>query len=312
VTRPFRSVFFGTPEIAVPALRALVETSEVAGVVCQPDRPAGRGLELHEPAVKRAARELGLEVHQPVKVKTGNLHEWLAERAVDVAVVLAYGRILPEAVLGAPRRGCLNLHASVLPRHRGAAPIQWALLAGDSSTGISLMQMDAGLDTGPVFVTRTLPIEPDESAGELAVRLAELAAVAVREDIPRAVRGELVAVPQEDAAATHAPPIEREHARLDWSRPAIEIDRRVRAMAPRPGAYTTVRGKTLKILRARPLELELALQPGTVDLSANGEARVATGSGAIAILRAQVEGRKPLDVVDLVNGRMLRPADVLE
>jgi methionyl-tRNA formyltransferase len=215
-------------------------------------------------------------------------------------------------VLNSPRRGCLNLHASVLPKHRGAAPIQWALLSGDATTGISLMQMDVGLDTGPVFATRTLPISPEETAGELTARLADLAAVVVREDLPRAVRGELVATPQDDARATYSPPIEREHARLDWSRPAIEIDRRVRAMAPRPGAYTTLRGRTLKVLRARPLEVGLPLAPGSLDLSTTGEARVATGSGTLAILRAQVEGRKALDVVDLVNGRVLRPGDVLE
>ncbi len=312
MTRAFRSVFFGTPEIAVPALVALAETSEVVGVVCQPDRPAGRGLDIHEPAVKRAARELGLSVHQPVKVKTGNLHEWLAEREADVAVVLAYGRILPEPVLVAPRRGCINLHASLLPKYRGAAPIQWALLGGDAETGISLMQMDTGLDTGPVFTTRRLPLHAEETAGELTERLAELAALVVREDLPRAVHGELEALPQDDAGASYAPPIERQHARLDWSRSAVELDRTVRAMAPRPGAHTSVRGKALKILKARPLELTLDLPPGGVDLSVNGEARVATGRGALAIVRAQVEGRKALDVVDLLNGRVLRPDDVLQ
>src|SRR5262245_61527634 len=172
-----RTVFFGTPELAVPAFRALAETTEVVGVVCQPDRPAGRGLRLTEPAVKRAARELGIDVHQPVKVKTGNLHDWLGERRVDVAVVLAYGRMLPKAVLDVPGRGCMNLHASLLPRYRGAAPINWAIARGERETGVSLMQMDEGMDTGPVFTMRSIEIGPEETAGELAARIAELSAL---------------------------------------------------------------------------------------------------------------------------------------
>src|SRR6185295_16413735 len=218
-----RTVFFGTPGIAVPALRALAATTELVGVVCQPDRPAGRGLQLSEPAVKRAARELGVEVHQPVKVKTGTLHEWLKERELDAVVVMAYGRILPPAVLGAPRRGCLNLHASLLPKYRGAAPIQWAIMRGERETGISLMQMDEGLDTGPVYSRRSLPIGPEENAAELAERMAELAAEVVRSDVPRAIRGELVAEPQNEPEASLAPPIEREHTEVAWARPALEI-----------------------------------------------------------------------------------------
>ena len=309
--RAFRSVFFGTPEIAVPALRALADISDLAGVVCQPDRPKGRGLEVQEPAVKRAARDLGVEVHQPLKVKTGNLDQWLRERSVDVAVVLAYGRILPEAVLLAPQHGCMNLHASLLPKYRGAAPIQWAIARGENETGISLMQMDAGLDTGPVFIERALPIGPHETAGELAERLAELAAVVVREDLPRAVAGELRALPQDASLASHAPPIEREHARLDWSAPAVTIDRLIRAMSPRPGAHTSVRGKMLKIVAARVRPGASELPPGSVAISETGELTVATGEGALAVLRAQLEGRKALDAVDLINGRALKTGDTL-
>src|SRR5689334_7222204 len=238
-----RTVFFGTPELAVPALRELASTTNVLGVVCQPDRPAGRGLELREPAVKRAARELGIEVYQPVKVKTGELAVWVRARQPDVAVVLAYGRILPPAVLAAPRRGCMNLHASLLPRYRGAAPIQWAIMRGETETGIALMQMDEGLDTGPVYSERRTPILGEDDAATLSGKLAELAAVVVREDLPRAVSGELVAIPQDGSLATFAPPLDREHARIDWAASAPVIVNQVRGLSPRPGAFTTKAGR---------------------------------------------------------------------
>lgn len=307
-----RTVFFGTPAIAVAALRALHETTELVGVVCQPDRRAGRGLALREPPVKIAARELGVEVHQPVKVKTGNLHEWLAERRADVALVLAYGRILPRAVLEAPRRGCMNLHASLLPRYRGAAPINWAIVHGETETGISLMQMDEGLDTGPVYATRKLAIYPGETAGELAERLAALAAEVVREDLPRAVSGELPSNPQDDSQASWAPLIKPEHTRVDWGKSASEIVNLVRGMAPRPGAHTSVRGKHLRLYATRAADEGVEGPPGSVHISEQKAILVQAGEGSVEILRAQLEGKKPLDARDLVNGRALRDGDLLE
>lgn len=306
-----RSVFFGTPAIAVAALEALHETTQVVAVVCQPDRPAGRGLGLSQPAVKVAAVRLGLPVHQPAKVKTGELERWLRQLAPDVAVVMAYGRILPEGVLAAPRLGCVNLHASLLPKYRGAAPINWAIAGGETETGISLMQMDAGLDTGPVFATRTLPIGPDETAGELAERLAALAAEVVREDLPRVARGELTAAPQDESQATHAPLIDKQHTRVDWARSAREIVDLVRGMAPRPAAHTTVRGKHLKLTRARVSTQSAPGAPGTVELGIGRELLVATGSGSLEIVRAQLEGKKELGAADLLNGRALGPGDRL-
>src|SRR5262245_37166132 len=190
MARP-RIVFLGTPAFAVPSLRALPDVADVVAVVCQPDKPAGRGLELAEPAVKHAARELGLPVHQPAKLKDGTFAQWLREQNAEVAVVVAYGRILPPDVLAAPRRGCLNVHASVLPRHRGAAPINWAILHGDGATGVTLMQMDEGLDTGPMLAARETPIGADETAPELTARLAEFGAALLREELPRFVAGEL-------------------------------------------------------------------------------------------------------------------------
>lgn len=306
-----RTVFFGTPAIAVPALEALAETTELVGVVCQPDRPAGRGLTLREPEVKRAALRLGVEVHQPVKVRTGTLPEWLAERRPDVAVVLAYGRILPRAVLEAPRRGCMNLHASLLPRWRGAAPIQWAIVHGDEETGVTLMQMDEGLDTGPVYSERRIAIGPEETAGELAERIAALAAVVVREDLPRAVSGELRAVAQDAALATYAPPIEPHHTVVDWQRSAREIANLVRGMAPRPGARTQIRGRGLKLLRARAATESVEGPPGRVSVVERRRLLVRAGDAAVEILEAQLEGKKAVSAADLINGRALGAGDRL-
>lgn len=306
-----RTVFFGTPPIAVPALRALAETTEVVGVVCQPDRPAGRGLALREPAVKLAARELGLDVHQPVKVKTGSLDAWLRERTPEVAVVLAYGRILPPAVLAAPRRGCMNLHASLLPRLRGAAPINWAIINGFAETGVSLMQMDEGLDTGPVYCMQRLSIGADETAGELAIRIGDLAAEMVRRDLPRAVTGELTATPQDEAEASHAPPLGPEHQTLTWSHAASRLHDQIRGLAPRPGAVTTVGGRRLRIALASPSPLPAAGPPGRVTVWDRARLLVATGDGTLEILAAQVEGRRELPARDLANGRALKEGDVL-
>jgi methionyl-tRNA formyltransferase len=305
-----RTIFFGTPEIALPALRALAETTDLVGVVCQPDRPKGRGLELAEPPVKAAARALGVEVHQPVKVKTGTVDEWIRERNADVAVVLAYGRILPAKVLEAPRSGCLNLHASILPRYRGAAPIQWAIMRGEETTGISLMQMDEGLDTGPVYATRELPILADDDAGSLSAKLADLAAEVVRVDLPKAVRGELALAPQDHALATFAPPLTREHARIDWTAPAGRIVDQIRGLSPRPGAFTTLAGRTLKMLAGRVGPALDSGPPGAVVRADRGGLWIATGDRALEVVRAQVEGKKAMTAADLVNGRALRLGDV--
>jgi methionyl-tRNA formyltransferase len=305
-----RAVFFGTPAIAVPALRALAEVAEIVGVVCQPDRPAGRGLSLQPPAVKTAALELGFTVHQPVKVKTGNLDQWLSERTPDVALVLAYGRILPPAVLNAPRRGCMNLHASLLPRWRGAAPINWSIMHGDTETGICLMQMDEGLDTGPVYARRAIPIGAQETAGELAERLAATAAQLVREELARAVDGALEAIPQEHEKATHAPPLERQHGALNFSASARDLVNLVRGLAPRPGAHTLLHGRPLKIARALLDDGPARGEPGLVSVE-HKRVLVSTADGAFELVRAQLEGRKELAASELLNGRALKAGDVL-
>ncbi|HEX2869698.1 MAG TPA: methionyl-tRNA formyltransferase [Polyangiaceae bacterium] len=301
-----RAVFFGTPQVAVPALRALTQVAEVAAVVCQPDRPSGRGLKVSAPPVKEAALELGLSVHQPTKVRTGELATWLREKAVDVALVMAYGRILPLDVLSAPRRGAMNLHASLLPRYRGAAPINWVIVNGETQTGVSLMQMDEGLDTGPVFSRHALDLADTETGGSLAERIATLAAHVVRADLAAAVSGKLVAEPQDAALASHAPLIERQHLQVDWGRSAVEIARLVRGMAPKPGAFTLLGGKVLRIHDARPLTgpMPVAAAPGTISILGR-RALVATGSGTLELVNAQLEGKKALMAQDLINGRVL-------
>jgi methionyl-tRNA formyltransferase len=305
-----RAIFFGTPPIAVPSLLALSEVADVVGVVTQPDRPAGRGMELRAPAVKLAAIESGFDVTQPLKVRDGALRAWLAERKPDALVVLAYGRILPPDVLGVAPAGALNLHASLLPRLRGAAPIEWAILRGDTETGVSLMQMDEGLDTGAVLSRHGLAIGPEETGGELAVRIGALAADVIRQDLAAAVSGKLVAEPQDPALATLAPPLRREDGRIDFAAPAASIANRVRALAPRPGAFTLAGGKTLRVGAVRAVADAKPGAPGSVHVE-RGVPWVTTGAGSLEILRATPEGRRETAGRDLVNGRVLRDGDVL-
>ncbi len=306
-----RSVFFGTPAFAVPALQALHRVTQVVGVVSQPDRRAGRGMQLTAPAVKQAALALGLPVIQPEKVRNGELERWLREREADVALVAAYGRILPDGVLNAPRRGCLNLHASILPEYRGAAPIQWALLDGKTETGISLMQMDSGMDTGAVFATRRMAVPPRMNGGELSEALAQLAAEMVGAEFLAAVSGSLQAVPQDSARATAAPPLTREQLWLDWTRGAPELINQVRAFAPAPGAVTRIGQKRLKVLDAQLGWCEQGHPPGTLLAGASGTLEVACGSGTLELLRAQLEGGRPQGAAELQRGRVLQPGQRL-
>lgn len=306
-----RTVFFGTPEIALPALGALTQISEVVGVVCQPDRPAGRGMQLRAPAIKSLALELGLPIYQPAKVRTGELQSWLADRRPDVVLVLAYGRILPSSVLGVPRYGCINLHASLLPRHRGAAPIQWSILAGDAQTGISLMQMDEGLDSGPVYYQRAIEVLPTDDAGSLTDRLGRVAAEVVTDALPRAVSGELPLIPQDPTLVTLAPPIGHADQVLHFGDDALALQRRVRALAPKPGAIAQLGKQRLKILSANVASEQVAGPPGSVRLDKR-RVLVATGAGTLEITRLQFEGKPPQSATDVVNGRKLADSDLLQ
>ncbi|PKN43791.1 MAG: methionyl-tRNA formyltransferase [Deltaproteobacteria bacterium HGW-Deltaproteobacteria-20] len=306
-----RALFFGTPDVAVPALEALHDIADVVGVVCQPDRPAGRGMTLRPPAIKVAAERLGLPVHQPAKIKRPPLADWVAEQNVDVALVMAYGRILPQAVLDAPRRGCMNLHASLLPKLRGAAPINWAVARGEKETGICLMQMDAGMDTGAVLSSRSISIGPDETAGELADRLAQLAARVVRDDLLRAVEGKLTPQPQAEAQATYAPVMTKDDGRIDWSAPAEQVHAHVRGMTPWPGAFTTLGDKPLKVLRTRLHGGDVASPAGTLVIADSTCVLVACGAGLLELVSLQLPGKKGMPAGAMVVGRTLRAGDVL-
>lgn len=258
------------------------------------------------PEVKVAAQALGIPVHQPTKVNTGELASWLQATGADVALVMAYGRILPSAVLEALPRGCLNLHASLLPKYRGAAPINWALYDGETETGVALMKMDAGMDTGPVYCSRTIEVSPRENAGQLADEIASLAATVVREDLPRALDGALQATPQDDERASYAPPIEKQHLQIDWNRSAAQVVNQVRAFAPRPGARTQLPDRVgLKILEATAAGEGPGHEPGRIVIADKKSCFVQTGSGLLSIERAQVDGKRPMGAVDLVNGRLL-------
>lgn len=305
----YRSVFFGTPPFAVPALKALAEVTSVAAVVSQPDRPSGRGMKLKPSAVKLTALELGLPVHQPEKVRTGALQKWLEELEVDVALVVAYGRILPLGVLNAPRLGCVNLHASHLPRWRGAAPIQWAILKGDTSTGISLMQMDVGMDTGPVFLSQKMAINSAQTGGELTEALSHLAASMVVKHLPSLLDGKLLARPQDNSHCTEAPPVRACHFLIDWHKSAVEIANQVRAFAPAPGAVTYLNGARLKILQAQPMPDKNA-PVGLLSLN-DSRVEIGCGQGSLSILVAQAAGRKAQPIRDLLNGRVLREGQQL-
>lgn len=308
-----RAVFMGTPAIAVPALEALCEIADVCAVVCQPDRPAGRGMKLRPPPVKARALQLGLAVVQPTKLRDGHFAAWLVDQAVDVALVIAYGRILPLDVLQAPARGCINLHASLLPQYRGAAPINWAIATGESTTGISLMQMDEGCDTGPVFAQQTLNIGQNETAGELSQRLAQLAASVVRQELPDAVRGHSVAAAQDEKGASHARKMSKQDGHVDWTRPAQAVHDHIRAMTPWPGAFADLGDQRFKLLSTERMldSVDHDTAPGTVIAIDKGRAQIACGEGCVVLLRGQVPGKKALDVQALAAGRSLAVGMVL-
>ncbi|MGZ3473334.1 MAG: methionyl-tRNA formyltransferase [Polyangiales bacterium] len=311
-----RAVFMGTPEFAVPALDALSEVADVVGVVCQPDRPAGRGMQLTPPPVKVRALAKNLEVIQPIKVRDGSLAKWIRDKNADVALVVAYGRILPRDVLDAPKHGCLNVHASLLPKYRGAAPITWAIVRGERETGVDLMAMEEGLDTGGVYAEKRTEIGPDETAGELGKRLSAIGGDLVRESLIATVEGKLPIRPQDHERATLAPILKKEDGQIDWSKPAQAIHDHVRGMSPWPGAFTRSNGKLLKVLRTRIVRDSIASQvartPGAILIADKTGVLVSCGDGeAIAIVEAQPEGKRAMPASDLVHGRMLAAGAVL-
>jgi len=304
----FHLVFAGTPDFAATALAALLDTPhQVVAVYTQPDRPAGRGRKLRPGPVKQLALEHDLPVYQPASLTSDKALAELRGLRPDVMVVAAYGLLLPPAVLRLPPRGCLNIHASLLPRWRGAAPIQRAILAGDTETGVTIMQMDEGLDTGDMLLKKTCPIDPEDTAASLHDRLARLGAEAIVEALARL--DELVPEPQDESQATYARKLSKEEAIIDWQQPARLIDRQVRAFNPWPVAQTVCDGQTLRIWAARPLPETAGAAPGTVLAVGKAGVDVACGEGILRLTRLQPAGGKPMDVQAFVNGRpdLLRP-----
>ncbi len=290
-----RVVFIGTPAFSVPALDAITEAGhEVLCVYTQPPRPAGRGKKERPSQVHECALALNLPVRHPASLKDPGAQTDFAALGADVAVVVAYGLILPQAVLDAPRRGCLNIHASLLPRWRGAAPIQRAVMAGDAETGISIMQMEAGLDTGPVLLERRLPILPQDTAGDLHDRLAGLGARCIVEALEGL--GTLVPVPQPRVGVSYAEKIDKAEARIDWAAPAAEVDHKIRGLSPFPGAWCEVSGERVKILRSRVAEGQ-----GPAGQVLTGTT-IACGSGAVELLELQRAGKRPLDADEFLRG----------
>jgi methionyl-tRNA formyltransferase len=306
-----RILFAGTPAFAAVALHALLDAGhDVTLVLTQPDRPAGRGLRPLASPVKAVAVDRGLRLAQPPTLRSPDALQELSAARAHIMVVAAYGLLLPVPVLELFALGCINIHASVLPRWRGAAPIQRALLAGDRETGISIMRMDAGLDTGPVYLTRTMQIEPEDTAGSLHDKLAALGAQCMVQVLPALEAGDLRAIPQPADGVTYAHKIQKQEAVIDWSQPAPQIERQVRAFNPQPGAHTTLRGQLLRVWRARALERP-AVPGGRVVETTSSGILVACGSGVLAIEELQRASAKRLSAAEFLRGISLAPGEPL-
>ncbi len=307
-----RIIFMGTPQFAVRSLEACLEVGEVVAVVTQPDKPKGRGQEVSQSPVKQLALAKGLPVLQPAKVKGTDFAQTLAAYAADVAVVTAYGKILPQDVLDTPTHGCVNVHASLLPRFRGAAPIQWAIALGDLVTGVCLMRMDAGMDTGPVIDRAELPILPTDTSASLHDKLADLSGALLRRSLPGYLTGSLVPVAQPTEGIVPAPMIRKEDGELDWALPAVVLERRLRAFTPWPGASTRWNGQLLKIHAAAvaPGVVPPGTQPGTVLAASPDGIDVACAEGTLRLQTLQLEGRKALPAKDFLAGTPIAVSSV--
>jgi methionyl-tRNA formyltransferase len=306
-------VFCGTPEFAVPSLRRLAERPEfsIEAVITQPDRPRGRGQQVSSSPVKEAALELGLHVFQPESIKSESSQDFLKRIAPDAVVIIAYGQIIPARLLTIPRLGWINLHASLLPRYRGAAPIHWAIANGENSSGVTTMEINAGMDTGPTLLCREVEIGPDETAPLLAARMSTLGAELITESLLRFDRGEISPIPQEEKNTTYAPILKKENGRIDWNLPAHQIYNRMRGFDPWPGSYTTFRGQTCH-LWGRPEPSSAATthtSPGDI-VPFLKEIHVACGEGTRLKLESiQIEGRKKISAREFANGSRFAPGE---
>ena len=313
---PLRIVFCGTPAFALPSLRELLAQSEfkVEGVVTQPDRPRGRGQVRSSSPVKDAAVAAGIPVYQPQKIRAEEAYEYFHNAMPDVIVIIAYGQIIPARLIAIPRLGWINLHGSLLPKYRGAAPIHWAIASGETRTGLTTMQIDAGLDSGPTLLKYETPIAPDETAPQLYLRLAEAGGPLMTETLRGLAGGTITPAPQDSSQATFAPPLKKEDGRMDWSLPAQKIFNRIRGFQPWPGAFTTFRGKQC-VIWGKPVPSDTAARtsslpaPGTIRVSGS-EVDVACGEHTTLGLEfVQLEGRKRIVAREFANGARLAPGE---
>jgi methionyl-tRNA formyltransferase len=306
--KTLRIIFMGTPEFAVSSLQALLDSRhEVVAVVTQPDRPRGRGRKLTAPPIKDLALKAGLPVLQPTAIKTAEFREELASYQADVFAVTAYGRILPGPLLNMPPLGTINVHGSLLPKYRGAAPVQWAILNGETEAGITIMQMDEGMDTGDILLPGAIPIESNDTAATMAVKLADLGGRLLVEALDKLQRGELKAQVQDESLATQAPPLSKEQGQIDWFEPALAISCRIRGLDPWPTAYTFLNGKRLRLFKPEIVSHPDTNEPGTIHNADKNGLLIATGLEYLLIKEVQLEGSKRMAVGPFLQGHKLEP-----
>lgn len=305
-------VFMGTPDFSVHTLKHLIgQGHEVSLVVSQPDRPRGRGKKPSFSPVKECALEFGIPCYQPERIRDEECREVLARENADVFVVVAFGQILPQRILDLPKYGCLNVHASLLPKYRGAAPIQWAVINGDKETGVTIMQMDAGMDTGDILMQETVALDADETGGSLFDKLAESGSVLCGKTIRALEAGTVRPVPQDDASATYTRMIQKQDGKIDFEMPANRIECLIRGMNPWPSAYTSLHGKTFKIWEAQVTDEQTDSEPGTIYRVTKDAFCVACKNGGLKILSVQLEGKRRMSAADFLRGYSLSPGERL-
>lgn len=308
---PFRIIFMGTPDFAVPSLEALIQGSfEVVAVVTQPDRPKGRGRKLVPPPVKLMAEKYGIDLYQPAKIRSPEFINILKSYDPDLIVVAAYGKILPESIIDLPRHGCVNVHGSLLPRHRGAAPIQWSIIKGDPEVGVTIMQMDKGMDTGDILMKASITPEPDETSGTLFPKIARLGSHTLMDTLDMLTEGGLAMIDQDASMATSAPMLRKDNGLIDWSKPAIEIHCLIRGLDPWPTAFSFLDDKKFQFFKPEIVHQNSTKHPGTLLRADREGLLIATGNFCLLIREIQTEGKRRMEVGDFLNGWPLEPGCV--